>query len=62
MRTDRCSQLMLSAIVNQLDEVWICIQPILLMYYVTQYAPTFSRWFIPRFMTRERVNRLREGK
>ena len=62
MKTDRCSQLMMSAIVNQLDEVWICIQPILLMYYITQYAPTFGRWLIPRFMTRDRVNRLREGK
>lgn len=62
MRTDRCSQLMVAAIANELDEAWICMQPILLMYYISQYMPTFGRWLIPRFMTRDRVNRLREGK
>lgn len=62
MKTDRCSHLMMVGMANQVDEAWICQQPILSMYYIVQYFPTIGRWFIPRFMTRDRVSRLREGK
>ena len=61
MNTNRCSHLMLSAIVNQIDEAWISIQPILILYYMSQYAPSITRWFITTFMTPDRVAKLREG-
>lgn len=61
MKADRCAQLMMIAIANKLDEAWICMQPVLLMYYAVQYFPSLSRWFIPRILTKERVNRAREG-
>lgn len=61
MKTDRCSQLMMTAIVNQVDEAWICVQPILILYYMSQYAPSITRWFITTFMTPDRVQKLREG-
>jgi dehydrogenase/reductase SDR family protein 7 len=61
MKTDRCAHLMTIAIANKLDEVWICMQPILLMYYGTQYFPSLSRFFVPRFLNKDRVNRVREG-
>ena len=61
MKTDRCAQLMTIAIANRLDEVWICMQPVLIMYYAFQYFPSFSRWLIPRVLTKETVTRIREG-
>ena len=61
MKTDRCSQLMMTAIANRVDEAWICQQPVLLIYYLSQYAPSLSRWLVPRLLTGDRVARLREG-
>ncbi|XP_035226377.1 dehydrogenase/reductase SDR family member 7-like [Stegodyphus dumicola] len=40
MKTDRCSELMVSAIAHKLDECWICIQPLLNLFYLSQYCPT----------------------
>lgn len=61
MKTDRCAYLMLVAISNCLDESWIAFQPILIVYYVTQYLPSISRWFIVRLLTPEKMFKLREG-
>lgn len=61
MKVDRCSYLILVAISNCLDESWIAFQPILMIYYATQYFPSISRWFIVRFLTPDRMSNLREG-
>lgn len=43
MSTERCARLCAIAIVNQLDEAWISINPVLLSLYVSQYAPSLFR-------------------
>ena len=40
----RCAKLIVVAMANRLDEVWISNHPILLFVFVSQYAPTFARW------------------
>ena len=44
LMTERCSELMLAAIVNRCAEVWISTQPLLLMTYLGQYAPGILKW------------------
>ena len=61
MPTSRCAHLMALSMVNQLDEVWITIQPVLIMTYASQYLPTIFRTIFPRFYTPERFARMREG-
>ncbi|UYV78246.1 DHRS7, partial [Cordylochernes scorpioides] len=43
LTTERCSQLMVVALVNQVDEAWMSLQPLLLLYYLSQYLPSFFR-------------------
>lgn len=43
MKTERCAKLCAVAIVNQLDEVWISLNPVLFFLYVCQYAPSLGR-------------------
>lgn len=63
MPTDRCAQLMAVAIAYKLDEVWICMQPCLTLFYLAQYTPTFFRKVIMEtFHTPERAAKLREGR
>lgn len=62
MSASRCAHLIAVAITNEVDEAWICIQPILSLYYFVQYMPSISRWVLPRFLTGERMAKLREGK
>lgn len=62
MSAGRCANLIAVAIVNEIDEAWICFQPILFLYYFVQYLPSISRWVLPRFLTGERMAKLREGK
>ncbi|KAI9561252.1 hypothetical protein GHT06_012208 [Daphnia sinensis] len=45
MSTERCARLCAIAMVNQLDEAWISINPVLLSLYVSQYAPSLFRSF-----------------
>ena len=61
MKTSRCAQLMAVAIVSHLDEVWICRQPLLSLYYLNQYLPTITRKLMSRLVTKERLNKFREG-
>lgn len=61
MATDRCSYLMAVTIANRLDETWISIQPVLAYYYAVQYLPSVSRSLFPKFMTKERIMKIREG-
>lgn len=63
MKTDRCARLMLTAISQKLDECWICMQPILVLYYVGQYIPTIFRMvFLKKIFTKELASRLRQGR
>ena len=62
MATSRCAHLMAVSMANQLDEVWITIQPILIMTYASQYLPTIFRAVFPRYYTPERFSKMREGQ
>lgn len=62
MDTSRAAYLMAVATINRLDEAWITIQPVLTLHYFNQYLPAVARKLMPRFMTVERMNKLREGK
>ncbi|KAI1286332.1 Dehydrogenase/reductase SDR family member 7 [Halotydeus destructor] len=59
--TKRCAYLMAVSIVNQLDESWIAIQPVLTSHYLYQYMPSFARFIIPRLMTKDRIMKIRDG-
>ena len=59
MPTSRCAHLMAVSMVNQLDEVWITIQPTLTAMYINQSCPTVFRSVFARFYTPERFARIR---
>ncbi|XP_054169111.1 dehydrogenase/reductase SDR family member 7-like [Oppia nitens] len=61
MTASRCAHLMATALVNNLDESWMAIQPVLAMHYFSQYLPTISRKLFPYVLTPERMVKLREG-
>ena len=61
MATDRCAYLMAVALVNRLEVVWISLHPFLLLHYIVTYLPSISKKLLPRFLTLERMNKLREG-
>jgi len=46
MSTERCAELMVVSIANNLDEVWISREPALLMTYLNQYFPNLYRWYV----------------
>lgn len=60
MKTSRCARLMAIAMANNVNEAWICMQPILSCYYIAQYLPYASKWLFPRIMTIERASRFGE--
>ena len=41
--TDRCAYLIAVTLANKLEEVWISLQPVLLLAYACQYTPVISR-------------------
>ena len=43
MMTERCSELMATAIANRCGEVWISTHPVLLFTYLAQYTPALFR-------------------
>ncbi|XP_031213585.1 dehydrogenase/reductase SDR family member 7-like [Mastomys coucha] len=43
MATSRCAQLILVSMANDLEEVWIALQPTLFQTYVWQYVPVWDR-------------------
>lgn len=43
---ERCASLILVAIANGLDEVWISKNPILFFTYILQYCPNFGMWSV----------------
>ena len=56
MTSERCAHLSFVAIVNQLEEAWLCFFPALPLIYVGQYMPTIGKryslrgrlWMTPR--------------
>lgn len=62
MATERCAYLTAVAIANKLDEAWMSLNPILLVMYFAQYAPSIFRNYIVKLLfTKERVMKMREG-
>lgn len=62
MSTERCAKLCLTAIANRVSVAWISIQPILTACYASQYVPGLLTLAFTRFMTEEKLLKLREGK
>lgn len=62
MSTQRCAKLCLTAIANHVSVAWISIQPILAACYLSQYAPSLLIIMFTKFMTEEKLMKLREGK
>ena len=62
MKTSRCCRLMLVGLVNKLDELWIANQPVLTIYYVSQYMPSITRRFLPKFFDKKRFAKIRDGE
>ncbi|XP_020614195.1 dehydrogenase/reductase SDR family member 7-like isoform X2 [Orbicella faveolata] len=50
MSTERCAELMVVSMANNLDEVWISSEPGLLMVYLNQYFPNLYRWLTKMFL------------
>lgn len=44
MKVDRCAQLIVVALANGLDEVWISRNPILFFAYIFKYSPILANW------------------
>lgn len=61
MTGKRCAELMVVAIVNKLDESWICVQPLLPFLYISQYMPSIGRWLYPRILSDELLARIKTG-
>jgi dehydrogenase/reductase SDR family protein 7 len=62
MPTARCSFLMAKAMYHRLMEVWISDQPLLLMTYIAQYAPSVSNALFARVLGPARVRALQNGE
>ncbi|XP_042902968.1 dehydrogenase/reductase SDR family member 7 [Parasteatoda tepidariorum] len=63
MDTERCSELMLTAIANKVDECWITYQPFLAFLYIAQYMPSFYRNIVvKKVMTKERAKKALQGR
>lgn len=62
MSTERCARLCLTAIVNRVNVAWISIQPVLVCCYLAQYLPNALVLVFTKFMTEEKLKKIREGK
>lgn len=62
MSTERCAKLCLTAIVNRVSVAWISMQPVLACCYLAQYFPYGLIIVFTKFMTEEKLKRIREGK
>jgi hypothetical protein len=45
MTAERCAVLTWTAVVNKLEEAWICFFPVLPIMYFSQYMPTVAKRF-----------------
>jgi dehydrogenase/reductase SDR family protein 7 len=62
MTAERCAQLSLVAIANNLAESWICFKPVLLLMYASQYMPTVSKWAFKRFLGPKFLAKVRDSR
>ncbi|XP_054712828.1 dehydrogenase/reductase SDR family member 7-like [Uloborus diversus] len=63
MKTERCSRLTFTAISNKLDECWISQQPLLTLFYCSQYIPSIYRTlFLKKFFNEKVASKLRQGR
>lgn len=61
MSTERCAKLCFTAITNRVNVAWISIQPVLACCYLTQYLPNVLVLIFTKFMTEEKLRKIREG-
>jgi hypothetical protein len=61
MAADRCAFLAFTAIVNQLEEAWICFFPILPIMYFNQYMPTITKRSNTRVMNKYYLSLIDKG-
>ncbi|XP_077180063.1 dehydrogenase/reductase SDR family member 7 [Paroedura picta] len=61
MTTERCVQLTLVSMVNDLKEAWVSDQPYLTVCYLWQYAPTWAWWLLNR-MGKRRIQNFKSGE
>lgn len=62
MSTERCAKLCLTAMVNHMSVAWISIQPVLTCCYLAQYLPFVLVLIFTKYMSEEKLMRIREGK
>lgn len=60
MSTSRCVRWILVGVANRVKEMWISDQPVLLLYYLWQYAPTWA-WFLTDVFGRKMVQNFKAG-
>merc|ERR1719239_835955 len=61
MTAERCAELSLVAIANQIPESWICFRPVLPLMYANQYIPSIGKSVLkflgPKFLAKVRDSR-----
>jgi dehydrogenase/reductase SDR family protein 7 len=62
MTSDRCAELMVTAMANGIDESWQCVQPILIFVYMAQYWPSVARWLMSRLVTEKMMRSIKTGE
>ena len=62
LQTDRCAYLITVAMANKLSQVWVSQNPVLLLHYLYQYAPTLCRYVLPKIFTRQSYAKYRDNK
>ncbi|CAN8031071.1 unnamed protein product [Ixodes persulcatus] len=62
MAAARAGQLIVTAVANKLDEIWIGPQPFVLYMYLAQYFPTiYRKYVVPSIFQKEHIARLRDN-
>merc|ERR1712227_680434 len=61
MTAERCAELSLVTIVNQLPESWICFRPVLPLLYAVQYMPSLPKSFM-RLIGAEYLAKVRDSR
>ena len=62
LQVTRCTELILIAISNKLQESWISLPPILWFCYFYQYLPDISKYFMVKYLPPDKLYNLRRGK
>lgn len=62
LSVERCTQLMLVAIANKLQESWISLKPILWFCYCYQYLPDISKYIMVRYFPPDKLYKMRRGQ